>query len=166
MRLIIDTPIDKSRDFTALWGKDEIVKIEYKKWKGEMDMTKKMLSILYLIFWVSAVIVFYFFLDPSDAMGYSVAYIWILIPAITLLVSISVGKNNYWGRGKWFLAFILGMLYMLLPYVTFDMSYMLSIKKAQLPDFLMILYGVVISFVGLGIGTGIRYYKIKKKIIL
>lgn len=129
-------------------------------------MTKKMLGILYLVFWVGAIIVFYFLLDPSDVMGYSVAYIWILIPVITLLVSISVGKNNYGGRGKWLLAVILGMLYMLLPYATFGISYMLSTKKAQLPDFLMMLYGVVISFVGLGIGTGIRYYKIKKKTIL
>lgn len=128
-------------------------------------MTRKMLSILYLIFWVSGVIVFYFFLDSSDTMGYSVMYLWIIIPVLTFLVSISVGKNNYGGRGKWILAIILGILYMLLPYVTFSLSYMLSTKKAQFPDFVMMLYGIVISFIGLGIGTGVRYYKKRKQIL-
>lgn len=129
-------------------------------------MTKKILIILYFIFWVSSIIVFHFFTKSSEAaVAYSIVVFWILLPIITFIVSFLIGKNDYWGKGKWFSAIVLGVLYMLMPYATFSASYMISSKKAESLDFFMMLYGVVSSLIGLVIGVGIRRYRLKKRMI-
>lgn len=37
----------------------------------------------YLVIWAMAILVFWFFTEGSDAMGYSLMFLWILLPAAT-----------------------------------------------------------------------------------
>lgn len=45
-------------------------------------------------------IVFWFFTSGSDAMGYSLMFLWIILPVTTFVVSIVIGKNDFWEKRK------------------------------------------------------------------
>ena len=42
-----------------------------------------------------AMIVFWFFTSGSDAMGYSLMYLWIILPVTTFVESMLIGKNDF-----------------------------------------------------------------------
>ena len=83
-------------------------------------------------------------------------FLWVLLPVTTFVYSVLIGKNNYWGKWKWISSLVFGVMYMLAEYATFSVANMISCNKINLPEFTMILYGAIISIVGLGIGTGIN----------
>ena len=117
--------------------------------------SRLILIITYLAIWAFSLIVFWFFTSGSDAMAYSLMFLWILLPVTTFVISLLIGKNDYWGRYKWFTAIGFGIMYMLAEYATFSAANMVSFSKFNMPSFGMIPAGAIISLVGLGIGAGI-----------
>ena len=85
-------------------------------------------------------------------MGYSLTFFWIIFPATTLVVSFLIGRNDYWGRGKWVSSLGFGVMYMLAEYATFSMANNLAFGKMNMPEVSMVLAGVVISLVGMALG--------------
>ena len=124
--------------------------------KSNNKVSKLILITSYLVIWVVSLIVFWFFTDGSDALGYGLMFLWVLLPVTTFVYSVLIGKNNYWGKWKWISSLVFGVMYMLAEYATFSVANMISCNKINLPEFTMILYGAIISIVGLGIGTGIN----------
>ena len=53
-----------------------------------------------MLVWAIAMIVFWFFTSGSDAMGYSLMFLWIILPVTTFVVSIVIGKNDFWKKRK------------------------------------------------------------------
>lgn len=130
--------------------------------KSNVKRAKTGLILTYLLIWSIAMIVFWFFTNPDDAMGYSLMFIWIILPVTTFVVSFITGKRNYWGKTKWCVAFVLGIMFMLAEYGTFSMANNISTHKINVPDFGMIVSGFIISVIGLGIGSLARKIKSKK----
>ena len=97
-------------------------------------------------------------------MGYSIMFLWVLLPATTLTVSLLIGKNGDGGKVRWLLALFFGIMYMLAEYATFDTANMIAFEKVNLPEFSMVLIGTLISVAGMGIGSAIGYLssRIKK----
>lgn len=124
--------------------------------KSQDRLAKIILFAVYLGIWVFTVLVFYFFSSGSDAMGYALIYFWILLPVSTFVISLVIGKNNYWGEGKWLMTFGFGVMYMLADYATFQAANMTAFHKFNLPQFGMIPAGVMISLLGMGVGLVIR----------
>ena len=85
-------------------------------------------------------------------MGYSLMFLWIILPVTTFVVSIVIGKNNFWGKGKWAFTFSFGIMYMLAEYGTFKMANNIAFNKLNAPEWGMIVAGVVISAIGMLIG--------------
>lgn len=129
--------------------------------KSKNKLSKLILIITYLAIWAVAIIAFWFFTSGSDAMGYSLMYLWILLPVTTFVISLLIGKNNYWGKWKWMSAIAFGIMYMLAEYATFSAANMVSFNKINMPEFEMIWSGAIISVIGLAIGTGINQLKSK-----
>ncbi len=114
----------------------------------------KMIAILsYLLIWALAMIVFWFFTSGSDAMGYGLMFLWIILPVTTFVVSVVIGKNNFWGKGKWAAAVFFGAMYMLAEYGTFKMANSIAFNKLNLPEFGMIAVGAIISAIGMLLGS-------------
>ncbi|MDO4777926.1 MAG: helix-turn-helix transcriptional regulator [Tissierellia bacterium] len=120
--------------------------------KSKTRLSKLILVLSYLLIWSITIIVFWRFTDSSDAMGYSLMYIWIILPVSTFVVSLLIGKNDYWGRFKWFAAIAFGIMYMLAEYATFSMANNVSFNKINMPNFSMMFTGMIISVIGIGIG--------------
>lgn len=129
--------------------------------KSKNKFSKLILITTYLAIWAISLIVFWFFTNDYDAMGYSIMFLWVLLPVTTFVLSLLIGKNDYWGKWKWVSAIVFGVMYMLAEYATFSAANMVSFNKINMPEFGMILSGAIISVVGLGIGVGINYLKSK-----
>ena len=120
------------------------------KSKNKLSMISTLSA--YLGIWAFSLIAFWFMTSPSDAMGYSLMFLWIVLPVTTLVISLIIGKNDYWGKRKIFLSVAFGVMYMLAEYATFSLANMIAFEKINMPQFEMILIGAAISLVGLGIG--------------
>lgn len=120
--------------------------------KSKNRFSKLLLILSYLVIWSIAVITFWCFTDPTDAMGYSVIYLWIILPIATFVISLLISRNNYWDKWKWLGSIIFGIMYMLGEYATFSMANNVTFNKVNAPEFSMIITGAVISIIGMGIG--------------
>lgn len=129
--------------------------------KNKEKQSKLILIVTYLTIWALGLIVFWFFTSGSDAMGYSLMFLWILLPVTTFVISLLIGINNYWGRCKWVVVVVFGFMYMLAEYVTFSAANMIYIHKVRVPEISMILIGAIISLAGLSLGNLIRSLKAK-----
>ena len=131
--------------------------------KSKNKLSEVILIAVYLGIWAVSLISFWFFGSGTDALGYSILYLWILLPVTTFIVSLIIGRNNYWGHKKWFTAIGFGLMYMLAEYGTFSAANMVAFQKINVPEFIMIPAGAVISLIGMGIGAGVRYLGSKRK---
>ncbi|XCP84490.1 helix-turn-helix transcriptional regulator [Roseburia hominis] len=127
--------------------------------KSKNKLSKLILIVSYFVIWSISLIVFWFFTSGSDAMGYSIMFLWIVLPVTTFVYSVLIGKNNYWGKWKWISSLAFGIMYMLAEYATFSAANMVSFGKINLPEFGMIPAGMMISIAGLGIGIGMKCLK-------
>lgn len=121
--------------------------------KSKGRLSKIILIATYLSIWAFALIMFWFFISSSDAMGYSLVFLWIILPVATFVTSLLIGKNDYWGKRKWFATIAFAIMYMLAEYATFSTANMITFDKINAPSFEMFLGGAVISAIGLGIGA-------------
>lgn len=126
-------------------------------------LSQLILVITYLLIWSFSLIVFWFFISGSDTLGFSLIFLWILIPVTTFIISILIGKNNYWSKGKWLMPLAFGVMHTLAEYATFSTANMVNIsfERINKPHFELIFVSVIISAVGLGIGSLI--FRIKSK---
>lgn len=133
--------------------------------KSKTKLSKIILIATYLSIWAFALIIFWFFISGSDAMGYSLMFLWIILPVTTFVISLLIGKNDFWGKQKWFAIIAFGVMYMLAEYATFSTANMVanSFSKINMPHFGMVLAGAIISAIGLGIGSLIDNIKSKHK---
>ena len=107
----------------------------------------------YLGIWAVSLITFWFFISGTDSMGYSIMFLWVLLPVTTFVISLLIGKNNYMGRWKWFFSIAFGIMYMLAEYATFTLANMLSFSVLRLPQPSLLLKGTIISAAGFWFGA-------------
>ena len=131
--------------------------------KSKNKLSRQLIIITYLVIWAFSLIFFWFFTSGSDAMGYSLMFLWILLPVTTFVLSLLIGKGDHWGRYKWISSLIFGLMYMLAEYGTFSAANMVSFDKFNLPSLGMIPAGAIISLLGIGLGTVIRKFRSRQK---
>lgn len=112
----------------------------------------------YAAVWLAAVGVFWFGTEPTDAMAYSLVFLWLLLPVATIVVSVLLGKWTP-SRRRWLAAPVLGLGYMLAEYATFSAANMTAFHKWNAPDGGMLLAGALLAAVGLAVGTLLRRKK-------
>ena len=121
--------------------------------KSNANRNKIITILSYMLVWAIAMIVFWFFTSGSDAMGYSLMFLWIILPVTTFVVSIVIGKNDFWEKGKWAFTLFFGVMYMLAEYGTFKMANNIAFDKLNAPDWGMIVAGAIISAIGMLLGS-------------
>ena len=133
--------------------------------KSKAKLSKVILIATYLGIWAFALIIFWIFTSGSDAMGYSFVFLWIILPVSTFVISLLIGKNNYWGNLKWIVPVVFGIMHMLAEYATFSISNMIanSFTKINVPHYELILIGAFISVIGVGIGSLVSHVKFGNK---
>lgn len=121
---------------------------------------QRMLGILliavYLAVWAFGLIVFWFLSEPSDAMGYSLVFLWMVLPVLTIVISLLIGENDLFPRTKLAAVLGFGLMYMLAEYATFSAANWAETGHPPMPEWGMIAAGAGFSVLGLLIGKGIR----------
>lgn len=111
---------------------------------------------VYLAIWAFALLMFWCFTAPDGAMGYSLLFLWLLLPVAAFVVSLLLGCNGIVRRAKWkwLLPLALGLLYMLAEYGTFSLSNMLFNEYAsfRLPSISALCMGTLYAAFGLVLG--------------
>lgn len=124
--------------------------------KSKNKLSKIILMAIYLGIWAIALIAFWVFSSGSDALGYSIMFLWVLLPVTTFIVSLWIGKSSNWGNWRWLLSIGFGIMYMLAEYATFSAANMIAFEEINSPEWSMIPMGALTSLAGMGIGLGIR----------
>lgn len=130
--------------------------------KSRVKLSKLILIAAYLGIWTVSVVAFWLFAYGTGAAGYSIAVLYTVLPIAALVISLFIGKNGFWGKLKWVAAPLLGFMHMLAEYVTFSMANMLLNSYSQginMPSFWMLLFGSLVSAVGLAVGSAVRYFE-------
>ena len=120
--------------------------------KSNSRKTRIALVLAYLLIWAVAMVAFWCFMGESDALGYSLMFLWVILPVTTFVVSLLIGRLDCWGRWKWAAPVILGIMYMLAEYGTFSMANNIAFDHVNMPEWGMIPAGAVISVIGILVG--------------
>lgn len=115
------------------------------------------LGLIYPIVWGVSVAIYWIFMSPSDVMGYTLVYVYVLNPVAILAISFLIGVKGVWGKRAWAAPVLLGAAYMLLPYVTFSLANTMYTGNVHAPEVGMMLLGAGISVVGLFLGLTLGY---------
>ena len=96
---------------------------------------------------------YYDYLEESTNVVKSNANRNKILPVTTFVVSIVIGKNDFWKKGKWAFTLFFGVMYMLAEYGTFKMANNIAFDKLNAPDWGMIVAGAIISAIGMLLGS-------------
>lgn len=124
--------------------------------KSRSDLSKLILILTYLGIWTISLASFWLF-SRGDALGHTIMFLYGVLPVTTFVISLLIGKNNYWGKWKWACAAVLGVMYMLADYMTFRAANMIAFGKVNIPELEMIIVGAIISLLGIMIGVAVRH---------
>lgn len=154
-----------------LLKEDNTVNQTYQKFLEESTNTVKvkknlcMIIILstYFVVWMAAMILFW---NVTGIMVKELDLIlrWILLPALLLIVTVTVAKNDYFGKGKWLCVTGAAITFLTVPSTQFMFTQ--ETEKAvftfRFPNIPYMATGILISLCGLG--AGILWNKISAKI--
>lgn len=109
----------------------------------------------YLVVWALSLAAFWLPGDASGsfALGYSLVFIWGVLPVTTFVASLLVSWRGVWGRRAWLLAPALGLAFMLLCWLTFPLANTLAFGRVNAPEPSSWVQGTVVSLAGLATGA-------------
>ena len=129
--------------------------------RSKNRLAKIILAAVYLGIWALGLFVYWVLMSPSDVMGFALMFFWLLLPVSTLTVSLVIGRNDYWGKGKWLAVLAFGGMHTLAEFGTFKVGIMMAFGRIQAPSWELFLAGAATAAAGMGIGTLIRRRKHK-----
>lgn len=118
-------------------------------------LSRLLVVLTYLVLWALSILAFWAGLK-EEAMLYSIAIFYLVLPLTTLILAGLVGRNQCWTGLRWLMLLFFGFLYMLAPYATFSVANMLTVERFRLPELATLLPGLLCAAAGMGIGCGLR----------
>ena len=125
-------------------------------------LSRLLVVLTYLIIWALSILVFWMGFK-EEAMLYSIATFYLVLPLSTLILAGLVGRKECWTGLRWVMLLFFGFLYMLAPYATFNLANMLMVERFYLPDLATLLPGLLCAAAGMGIGCGLRRLKRRRQ---
>ena len=119
---------------------------------------KFVLPATYLCAWAASVALIWT-AGTVDLMGVTILSHYVLIPVVTAGTSLVAGLYDAYGRLAWIGILASGVLYMLIPYVTFSLSNTLATGNLHAPDLAMLFVGSGLSLVFYLVGRAIRHVR-------
>lgn len=120
--------------------------------KAKRNLGKIILLSAYFIVWAAAMVVFWRTKGLMTS-GLDIAFRWILLPLLLLVSTVTVAKNDYWGKGNWFCVMGAAMTFLTVPYTAFAEEMGTAAFTFRFPNFRYMAVGMIVSICGIGIGT-------------
>lgn len=112
-------------------------------------------STMFAVIW-TMILVWYWRGGNTDPERYNLFAIKIVLPVTMFLVAFIIGILKKWNYFRFVYVIIFSLMYMLLGYLTVDLSQMLSTGIITLPRWKNLIPGAIVGTLGIVIGTLIR----------
>ena len=144
-----------------LLKEDNIMKQTYQEFleestntvKAKRNLSKIIILSTYFVVWIVAMILFW---NVTGAMNRELDIVlrWILLPVLLFVATVTIAKNDYFGKGKWFCILGAAITFLTVPYTQF--VYIHETETAtftfKFPNVIYMIVGILIAVCGLGIG--------------
>lgn len=129
--------------------------------KAKRRLEKILLFTTYFLVWTIAMVIFW---QAKGSMTFEcdVVFRWILLPVFSLVTTIFIAKNNYWGQGNWFSVLVVAVTYLIVPYTRFIEESGYAMYTYRFPNFGYMLIGIIVAVCGICVGS---FWNKKIKII-
>lgn len=128
--------------------------------KSKVKLSKMILILSYLVIWAFNIMVSWLFSAESITEAQAGAFQWLVLPVATIVISLLIGKNNFWGKGKWFAPIGFGLMFLLSIYVSYGMRENLIFNQIDLQTITLFFIGAIASV--LGIVLGYAFFTVEK----
>lgn len=120
-------------------------------------LAKVILLTTFTIIWAACILSFWLGLG-QNAMGYAILTLYMVMPLTIIIVSAIIGGAGLFGRSKWIFCAAFGVMYTMVDYATFDLAHMAKVGSISMPDFIILIAGIIMSATAMGIAALIRYF--------
>ena len=120
--------------------------------KSRKKLGKIILFSTCFLIWGASMILFWQVKGPMTS-GFDITFRWILLPLLLLVSTITVAKNDYWGKGNWFCVIGAAIMFLTIPYIQFVEEMGRMTYTFRFPNFLYMVIGIIIAVCGIVIGT-------------
>ena len=120
--------------------------------KSKTRLSKLLLVLPYLVIWAFNIMASWRFSAGSITEAQAGGVQWLMLPAVTIILSLLIGKNNYWGKHKWLAPIGFGLMFMLSVYASYGMRESLNFNRVDLQTLSFFFIGMIASMIGLALG--------------
>lgn len=120
--------------------------------KGKTRLSKLLLVLSYLVIWAFNIMASWSFSAGSITEAQAGGVQWLVLPAVTIILSLLIGKNNYWGKHKWLVQIGFGLMLMLSVYASYGMRESLNFNRVDLQTLSFFFIGTIASMIGMVLG--------------
>jgi len=131
--------------------------------KSKDKLSKLILISSYLVIWSFNMIVSWSFSVESITEAQAGAFQWLVLPLTTIVVSLLIGKNNYWGTRKWFASIGFGFMFLLSVYASYGMREKSIFNQIDLQTLTVFFIGMSTSIIGMVLGSALLADEKKSK---
>ena len=109
--------------------------------KSKVKLSKLILILSYLVIWAFNIMVSWFFSAESISEAQAGAFQWLVLPVATIVISLLIGKNDFWGKRKW-----------LSVYASYGMRENSIFNQIDLQTITLFFIGAIASVIGIVLG--------------
>ena len=120
--------------------------------KSKVRLSKLLLVLSYLVIWAFNIMASWRFSAGSITEAQAGGAQWIMLPAAMIVLSLLIGKNNYWGKYKWLAPIGFGLMFMLSVYASYGMRESLIFDRVDLQTLSVFFIGTIASMIGMALG--------------
>jgi len=120
--------------------------------KSKTRLSKLLLVLSYLVIWAFNIMASWRFSAGSITEAQAGGVQWLMLPAVTIILPLLIGKNNYWGKHKWLAPIGFGLMFMLSVYASYGMRESLNFNRVDLQTLSFFFIGMIASMIGLALG--------------
>lgn len=120
--------------------------------KSKTRLSKLLLVLSYLVIWAFNIMASWRFSAGSITEAQAGGVQWLMLPAVTIILSLLIGKNNYWGKHKWLAPIGFGLMFMLSVYASYGMRESLNFNRVDLQTISFFFIGMIASMIGMALG--------------
>ena len=120
--------------------------------KSKTRLSKLLVVLSYLVIWAFNIMASWRFSAGSITEAQAGGAQWIMLPAATIVLSLLIGKNNYWGKYKWLAPIGFGLMFMLSVYASYGMRESLIFNRVDLQTLSVFFIGTIASMIGMALG--------------
>lgn len=120
--------------------------------KSKVKLSKLILILSYLVIWAFNIMVSWFFSAESISEAQAGAFQWLVLPVATIVISLLIGKNDFWGKRKWFAPIGFGLMFLLSIYASYGMRENSIFNQIDLQTITFFFIGAIASVIGIVLG--------------